>query len=350
MSKFTVPIVRIRAIEPISNADMIELAVVGEYRSVIQKGRFTAGDLAVYLPEAAVLPESIIARLGLTGKLAGPDRNRVTAVRLRGCLSQGILDDALPPGAAEGADVADMLGVTKWEPPIPESMSGTVMPVFGATLKYDVENYKAFPDVLAEGELVEMVEKAHGTFCAFALVPGLDQEAFGGNGLVYSKGLGATGLSFADVPGNDRNVYVSAARSLDAHARIRTAYPGRTVHVLGEVFGPGVQDLHYGRTGRVFAAFDVWMDGAYLSRDDLTASLARLDFDRMPVLYRGPFNKTMLDAHTNGKTVLGGGAHIREGVVVTPVVERTDPQIGRVILKSVSGDYLLRKGNTTEFT
>jgi hypothetical protein len=33
--------------------------------------------------------------------------------------------------------------------------------------------------------------------------------------------------------------------------------------------------------------------------------------------------------------------HIREGVVVRPVQERFDPQIGRAILKYLSDDYLL---------
>jgi hypothetical protein len=40
----------------------------------------------------------------------------------------------------------------------------------------------------------------------------------------------------------------------------------------------------------------------------------------------------------------------REGCVVTPVVERYDPDLGggRVILKSISADYLARKGGTDE--
>ena len=44
----------------------------------------------------------------------------------------------------------------------------------------------------------------------------------------------------------------------------------------------------------------------------------------------------------------GGG---REGCVVTPVVERYDPGLGgsgRVILKSISADYLARKGGTDD--
>ncbi len=38
--------------------------------------------------------------------------------------------------------------------------------------------------------------------------------------------------------------------------------------------------------------------------------------------------------------------HIREGIVMVPAVERRDARIGRVCLKSVSADYLTRKGGT----
>ncbi len=70
---------------------------------------------------------------------------------------------------------------------------------------------------------------------------------------------------------------------------------------------------------------------------------------RVPVLYRGPFNRDVLYEHTTGQTVIGNGAHLREGIVVTPVVERRHDRHGRVILKSVSGDYLTRRGEATEF-
>jgi RNA ligase (TIGR02306 family) len=102
MSSFSVPVIRIRGIEPIANADAIELAVVGDYRSVVRKGQFTAGSLAVYLPEASVLPDSLIEELGLVGKLAGGARNRVKAIRLRGCLSQGILRNQSLPLKGKG--------------------------------------------------------------------------------------------------------------------------------------------------------------------------------------------------------------------------------------------------------
>jgi hypothetical protein len=52
--------------------------------------------------------------------------------------------------------------------------------------------------------------------------------------------------------------------------------------------------------------------------------------------------------YTDGKTTFDG-AHIREGIVMKPTKERVEPELGRVILKSVSEAYLLRKGNITEY-
>lgn len=350
MSNFTAPVVCIRDIEPIPDADAIELAVVGEYRSVVRKGQFQRGDQAIYLPEAAVIPDLLLARLGLTGKLAGSAKNRIKAIRLRGCLSQGILFSEVPSNATVGDDMASALGVVKYEPSIPASMSGEMARMFGHPLKYDIENYKAFPAEIVPGEDVEMTEKAHGTFCGVAVIPGLGHpEMFGGDGLVYSKGLGAKGLVFKDAEANAGNIYVQAAKSAAIHDRIRASFPGHVVHVLGEVYGADVQDLAYGRKDRGFAVFDVSVDGVYLSRDALADAVRRLELDRIPILYRGPFDPATLALHTDGKTVLGSSVHIREGVVVTPLVERRSDQIGRIILKSVSADYLLRKGNATEF-
>lgn len=348
MSDFTVPVVVIRAIEPIPNADAIELAVVGEYRSVIRKSQFCAGDIAVYLPEAAIIPDDILERLGLTGKLSGGAKNRVKAIKLRGCLSQGILFDEVPLGAAVGDDVATAFGIVKYEPKIPTHMAGRAANLFGYPIKYDIENYKAHHTLIADGEEVEFTEKAHGTFCGVAVHPDLDRDdLFDRNGFVYSKGLGAKGIVFENTEENADNIYVVAAKNV--WPRIREVFPGRPVHVFGEIYGQGVQDLTYGQLTKAFAVFDINVDCAYLGREELAVAVARLGLDRVPVLYRGPFSREVLYQHTDGRTVLSNGAHVREGVVVTPVIERRHPRHGRVILKSVSGDYLTRKGETTEF-
>lgn len=90
MSSFKVTVERLE-IHPHPNADALELAQVGLYRAVVPKGVYKSGEYAVYIPEQAILPPALIMELGLEGRLAGREKNRVKAIRLRGELSQGII-------------------------------------------------------------------------------------------------------------------------------------------------------------------------------------------------------------------------------------------------------------------
>ena len=336
-------------IEPHPNADRLELAAVGGFRSVVGKGSFLDGDLAAYIPEGAVCPDWLIAELGLEGKLAGSKRNRVKAVKLRGALSQGLvypLSDGKICGqsVAEGDDVTALLELVKYEPPVPIAMQGEVAPAHGATIRYDIENFKKYPHELQDGELVSITEKLHGSWCCLGWHP--EHGA-----VVTSKGMSDKGLRLKLNEANANNLYVRAwhaEQGVFEQAQARWAASGQPFYVLGEVYGRGVQDLHYGKPNPAFAAFDVYIGepghGRFLGAPELRESLANL-FTLVPLLYEGPFSEAVLRDHTDGATALGG-KHIREGIVVRPAVERESAEFGRVILKNVSGNYLTRKGGT----
>ena len=364
------PAVRL-VIEPHENADALELAAVGGYRAVVVKGRYRTGDLAVYVPEGSVVPGYLQERLGLVGKLAGSKKNRVRAIRLRGVLSQGLvvpLDDGgrLTNGdgetaaVQEGDDLAAFLGVEKYVPPVPPSMAGAVWPAGqDRTLAYDVENVKRWPDVLAEGEPVVMTEKVHGTLVGVGVLPPALAHPEHGRAVVFSKGLGAKGLAF-DLREGAANVYARAARDHGVVEAIERVFADELayepVFVVGEVFGAGVQDLGYGVGDGPLGlrVFDVHVGrrgrGRYLDDAELDRACAAMELDRVPVVYRGPFSAGALAEHTSGtETISGEGVHLREGVVVRPVAERDDSGLGRVQLKSVSDDYLTRRGGT-EYT
>ncbi|MCY4342928.1 MAG: RNA ligase (ATP) [Gammaproteobacteria bacterium] len=336
-------------IEPHPNADRLELAVVGGYRCVVAKGQFANGELAAYVPEGAICPRWLIAHLNLVDKLAGSNRNRVKAVRLRGVLSEGLvypLKDGRIRGKLvhEGEDVTELLELEKYEPPVPVAMQGEAEPAHGATLRYDIENIKKHPDALRPGEPVVFTEKLHGSWCCLGWHPDYGP-------IVASKGLSDKALALKINPANRHNLYVSAWRHQETafkRARAKLAPEGGPFYVLGEVYGRGVQDLHYGRPNPAFAAFDAYLGaprrGCYLSPAAFASSIGK-HFTLAPVVYRGPFSEAALQAHTEGPTALAG-RHMREGVVVRPVAERQSPELGRVILKSVSADYLTRKGGT----
>ena len=381
MAEFEATVCRI-TIEDHPNADALEIARVGDYRSIVQKDTYKTGDLCVYIPEQAVLPSWLIEALGLVGRLAGKDKNRVKAIKLRGILSQGLIapcvgqQSSFPDactfavqnetdtmGVGVDDNVTEFLSITKYEPIIPASMSGDVESAFGKTLKYDIENIKKHPDVFVPGEMVAITEKIHGTWACFGFHPDLE------NDIVTSKGMSARGLIFklndplSSVTGrvpNENNLYVREYKQFDMEAAREYvneyfAFQNDSLpfYVLGEIFGRGVQDLHYGQDKPAFRIFDVYVGepgvGRYLGINEKIDFASRVGVPLVPVLYVGDYDKAIVDEYTNGKEIVSGElnpTHMREGVVVTAARERQDDELGRVILKSVSEDYLLRKGGT----
>ena len=367
-------LVRRITILPHPNAERLELAQVDDYRCVVGKGLYKTGDLIAYVPEQSILPDALAKELELDGKLGSG--NRVKPVRLRGELSQGV---CVPwrEGWVEGQNVADELGVTKWTPDVsngPNRLRVRPNNVYHLgeqwTVNYDVENIKKFPTVIAEGELVVYTEKLHGTFGQFILVNRtlLDEDTLQRLPdytrdersmflfAVSSKGVGSRGdvLKLED-PANANLAYTRVAVTLQMRERMEQVFAANDapVTICGEVYGPGVQDMTYGETGEGigFRVFDIYLGtrsyGRYLNDAELDEACKALGLERVPVLYRGPFDKAKMLELTDGKeTVSGQAKHIREGVVVCPVVERRDPLAGRCKFKSVSAAYLTRSGGT----
>lgn len=398
MAKFETAIVRVRGIEPIEGADKIELAVIGDYRSVVQKGSVTVGQPVAYICEGSIVPDHILEHLNLVGRLAGSKKNRVKPVVFKGMLSQGLVlpcVEAEPNGVIYlndgqaihlpiviGEDVSSLIGVTKWEPEIPTHLAGQIYNSgTDVTILFDVENYKKFPDSLVDGETVYMTEKLHGTCCGVGFIdPTIERhpDAFDVKGTqvtVFSKGNGGKGLCFKSNEANANVVYI---KSTVADDRMSTAMSEANKHVrlmmdpakrrlmfgpkveidgamsvffVGEVYGGSVQSgFSYGTTPsfRLFA-IAVKIDGRvrFIDTVDVFAIAHGYGLATVPVLYVGPYSKEIMIQHTSGlETVSGKHMHMREGVIVTPERERYEGNLGRVILKSVSPEYLARKNGT----
>lgn len=391
MATFECKVYRL-VIEPHPNADRLELARVGDYRSIVGKGQYKTGDLGVYIPEAALVPEWILEELGLVGKLAGKQHNRVKAAKFRGVLSQGLVypvdkewegvytiwNGGKNKGVRYpetslfvGDDVTEFLGIEKYEPTIPSCMRGEVHNAFGYTLKYDIENVKKHPEVLQEGMAVVITEKVHGTWTCFGYHPEFEEKE---KYLVTSKGLSDDGLAFKFNEANERNLYVRALEvtvdddGLNVVDRLRDRLLMRglvdvPVYILGETYGPGVQkNFHYGLLKPSFRVFDIYIgqpgQGEYMNAAELKDICRFINVAHVPILYQGPYSDAVLEKYTSGTEVLSGReANIREGVVVRSMVEMVNDEIQaqdsstpeRVILKSVSEAYLLQKGGT-EYT
>jgi len=363
MGEFKVEVCRVKKVESHPNADALDIVEMEgkDYQIIIRRGTAHVGDKFAYIPEDALLPLSVLCDLELVdahgkGKLAGGDGNRVKAIRLRGMVSQGLLYPARSHWTV-GMDAKEELGITKWEPEIPSSMAGDVWHAGSSkTLKYDIERVNNYPSVLQEGELVQIAEKCHGSFSLMGIVPESYSHAENGRWIISSKGLSEKGLAFKLNEKNEHNIFIRAANQWQVCQKLEKFFGTDTfVFLLGEVIGAGVQDLTYGFDARKnqigYRVFDIYVGmaptGRFLNDQEVDEVLTQLELPRVPILYRGPFSKEVMLQHTKGKeTISGKELHIREGVVIKPQIERRDPTLGRVILKSISQDYLVRKGGT----
>ena len=129
MKTYPVRVVPVR-LEPHPNADSLSIVRVGGFQCVVRTSAWENVDIGAFVPPDSVVPEALAPVPGAT---------RIRAVKLRGEYSEGLLVPA-PEGAAIGDDVADVLGITHYEP-VPEErgiQQGDSPPSWCPT--YDLDN------------------------------------------------------------------------------------------------------------------------------------------------------------------------------------------------------------------
>ena len=394
MSEFKCEAVRLKIV-PHPNADAIEIAMVGDYQSIVKLGQFKDGDLAVYIPEQSILSQWLMQEMGFwdavgqRGMLHGGARNRVKAIKLRGVVSQGLIlggrQTEFPDGnhgigikdrlggelyLSIGDDYAEHLGIIKFEPELPSHMMGRALGVdLDVTHNYDFDNLKKTPDLFEEGEIVGITEKIHGTLLQVSVVPAskTDERFYQGRVVMTSKGLGGKGIILDH--NDEANLYAQTVTKhglmdkMLAHFGDFADIQNKPVIIFGEVFGrtlsgAGVQDLTYTNEALDYRAFDIAVgsraSAVFMDTDDFNHACRVMDIPQVPMLYMGPYSKEIVLEHTDGKTTLGSDSskahnHIREGVVVKSFYEEVGG-FRRKVAKSVSNDYLLRKGDVSEFS
>lgn len=402
MSTLLVEVCKVKEVLPHNNADKLEKILVKGWEVVVQKGVVKVGDLVVYIPPDTILPESLHTHLGITKYCAElpkhyeqslivesddgatqadimhclyentdpqtvvrPTARRVKAARLRGEASYGtimtkqsfvdyIIDNNLMPHCddvreiyeyvEEGTNVAQILSVGKWEPPI-KSTQGDVVKDHPEFHKYtNIENWRNYPDVFTPDDVVIVSEKINGTNSRLAFLSNDDIESKEENPYIFAAGSHNTRRKnspeclywkpFALYP----QIKLMLFELWDQHDK-------KPVILFGEIYGKGVQDMWYDSTDGInFRAFDISIGGKYVDYTKYKI-FKKYKIPHVPILYTGPYSKEIISGLTNGTTELGSEQKFsgREGVVITHSLEEHDPIIGRKILKSVSVDYLDRK-------
>lgn len=326
MSNSNVAVQLIDSVLPHPNADRLDTVEVSGYTLVVQKGSFKVGDLCVYFPPDNLIPESVATALGVVAYLkhavypgdSGVSKCRIGAARLRGVSSFGF---AIKCAEGEvGEDRNEAYQVKRYEPPIKAQQGQQSRNQHPKLFRYtDIENVQRHSYLIPEGTPVIYTEKIHGANCRVGV---LDGEIVAGSHNVQIAS-GSDSIYWSPLP-------VCQALLNDAKE------DGLDLIIYGEVFGPGVQDLHYDAEGVQFRCFDISANGNYLPALVVMNLCKVYGIPMVPVLGTGPFSREKLAELTDGKSTLAG--HIREGVVVKALEESTP----RRILKSVSVDYLSR--------
>jgi RNA ligase (TIGR02306 family) len=192
---------------------------------------------------------------------------------------------------------------------------------------YDVESVKNYPRALLAYEEVIVTEKIHGS-----------------NARYYFDGKQFWVGSHKKWWKDKTNIWWRVAEKnpwIEAFCRENPKYTLR-----GEVT-PTQPGYQYGNTPEEqFFAFDVQKpDGTYENKADVFDAYSASTICKLvPVVYSGSYNAEKLKELAEGKSLVDGAKNIREGIVISSVVERTVRGLGRAQLKLKSMAFMEKEG------
>jgi RNA ligase (TIGR02306 family) len=255
---------KINKLEPIEGADKIELAHIGGWKVVVAKNvGHKVGDLVVYCEVDSFLPlepEFEFLRKSSYKKLSdGIEGFRLKTIKLRGQISQGLIipiRDAheiihrnspnINIGLFEGLDVSEMLGIIKYEPPIPAQLAGTVKGQFPHFIpKTDEERVQNLTEEYKEWE-------ANSSKYQFYITEKLDGSSFT---CYYNNGEFGVCSRNLELKEDINNTFWKTARELKLEEKLN-AY-GVNIALQGELIGEGIQKNPYKLRGHTIKFFNI---------------------------------------------------------------------------------------------
>ena len=339
-------------IEPITDADSIEVATVGGWKVVVKKGEFKTNDLVVYLEIDSWVPTSLAPFLS-KGKepkvFNGVKGERLQTVKLRGQISQGLLlpidcttisdGEGNVISVSEGDDVTEFLGIQKWERPLPTQLRGQAKGNFPSFIrKTDQERCQNLQkNIFVDWKDLE-----------WEISLKLDGSSLTGYYNNGETGICSRNLELMDNDENSGNSFIQTFNSSGLKDAIKSI--GRNVAVQGEMMGEKIQGNRENLTRTTLFIFDVFdIDNQqYMTPQD------RLEFinllfkngytgDIAPILNSkttlhniGISNITDLLSFADGESI---NNPVREGVVFKCVTN------GDISFKVISNKFLLKGGD-----
>lgn len=299
---------RIKSIETHHNADSLEICTVLGYKAIVKKGQYKEGELVIFIQPDTVLPDASWSAFYKSKS------NRVKAVKLRGVWSMGIIES---PSiikyntylAEEGYEVSEILGIQKYEAPIPQDLSAKGNLPFGI-FKTDESRYQSID--VPYGEIVDISLKLDGQSGSYAYK--------NGEFVICSRSL--------EIKPDCDNNYTKIAAKYDIKAKLGAFCEKHKVNLClrGEITGASIQNFKVNP-----------MAGTPL--DFYLFNVLNLD----TLKYEGkdsPFYFTKVAAELNLKSV----PIIEESVVLTPeLIKRYDEELEKIDGKYFEGIVAKRR-------
>jgi RNA ligase (TIGR02306 family) len=321
---------RIKSLEPIENADQIEKALVLGWNVVVKKGDFKVNDFVVYCEIDSLLPNKP------EFEFLKPRGMRIRTVRLRGQISQGICFplSILPKDLeiVEDMDCTDILNIEKYEPPIPACLRGTTKGRFPSFIpKTDETRVQVLEEVLErhKGEICYISEKVDGSSCTLYV----KDNIFG----VCSRNL--------ELLEDDSNSFWKIVRELDIKNKLLSV--GKNIAIQGELIGEGVQGNKLnlkGTTIKFFNAFDIDLYQYYSFNDFIELITNTLELETVPIITTNYVLENDINKIVNMSIIKSNICNNvwAEGIVIRPINEKQDPDLGRLSFKAINPEFLLK--------
>jgi RNA ligase (TIGR02306 family) len=344
MSNLAITVEEVADIEPHPHADRLEIVKILGTQCCEPIGKYHVGERVFYFPPNMLISPEWAEKLGVQQYLKhawwGDQKVqcRVAGCRLRGIPSYGFISGGVMTGDIGidvGTDVSYIFDGKKYEPPLPPGDQALGHDDFECYT--DIANYWQYPDAFSEGMRVRVTEKLHGTNSRVGVVwiDGEWQFIAGSHSVCWEP------------PSRYWKPLAMAHVLRLINFLCDEKYP---VTVYGEIYGPGIQDMDYGLAHAGYRVFDIKVNGRFLHYDDLVDACDFWQVDMVPLLYKGMYYDGLVEEYTNGNSLAAiepvrSKFKGREGIVITPLMEEWSEQLlGRLILKSLSADYLDRKG------
>jgi len=342
---------KIDAIVPIPDADAIECAVLGGWKVVVKKQDFKVNELVIYCEIDSVIPNSVAPFLTKEGhepkEYDGIKGERLRTVRLRGQISQGLLlhitrdleiewshsfshvyegDRSLK----EGDDVSEILGIVKYEPPMPAQLAGMARGMFpSGTPKTDAERLQNLGPELEQWIKDEV---------KFEVTMKLDGSSMTTANLNDDVHVCSRNLSLKlDQEGN---TFVDSAKKFGLIDIVKS-YPNG-ISIQGELIGEGIQKNQEKIKGHDFFVFEVFLpsENKYMTATERREFCKNNNLKHVPVLHESVTLKEL------GINSIQDALNYAEGPSMNPSAQREGlvfkSEDGGIKFKAISNRWLIK--------